>query len=113
MPDIFAQASIAVLPSTYGEGVPKFLIEAAACGLPIVTYDVPGCREIVRNGKNGFLASPKDIQGLADRIKYLLANPSLCQEMGRCGRTLVENEFSEAAIAAKTLEMYSKVLDAA
>ncbi len=65
MPALFAKSDIVVLPS-YREGLPKVLIEAASCGLPIVTTDTPGCREIVKNGKNGLLVPPRDSLSLAD-----------------------------------------------
>ena len=71
--------------TTYGEGLPKSLLEAASCGRPIVTYDVPGCREIVKNKYNGFLVEKRDIDGLAKSIFILINNRSLCEEMGKTG----------------------------
>jgi glycosyltransferase involved in cell wall biosynthesis len=69
MDDVYAQTAIVCLPS-YREGVPKTLIEAAACGLPIVTSDVPGCREVVRHGENGLLVPVRDAGALARALVY-------------------------------------------
>jgi len=110
IPDILKQSSIAVLPSSYGEGVPKSLIEAASTGLPIVTYDVPGCREIVRNGENGFLVPLKDVRSLADAIEELLRNPEMRYKMGKRSREIVENEFAEEHIIRQTLALYKGLL---
>ena len=110
MPSILRRSSIAVLPSSYGEGIPKFLIEAASSGLPIVTYDVPGCREIVRDGESGFLIPQKDISKLAEAIQKLLEDHNLRYKMGRLGRKITVNEFSEEQINRKTLELYMEYL---
>ena len=94
MPAIFSQAHIVCLPSFYGEGVPKVLIEAASCGRAIVTTDTPGCREIVRDGENGFLVPPHDAKALAQAIRRLIDNPSLREKMGGRGREIAIREFS-------------------
>jgi len=75
MPNILSQASVVCLPTYYGEGVPKVLIEAMACGRPIVTTDMPGCRDLVQSGRNGFLVSPKDTVGLAKSLAALVLKP--------------------------------------
>ena len=90
MPNVFHQSTIVCLPTTYGEGLPKSLLEAASCGRPIVIYDVPGCREIVKDGYNGYLVEPKNVDGLVDAISKLLNNYDLCVKMGNNGRKLVE-----------------------
>ena len=107
---VWRRASIAVLPSTYGEGVPKALLEAAACARPIVASDVPGCREIVRPGDTGLLVAPRDIQGLADAIAALAGDPMRRKVMGRAGRELVEREFDEGIVARETLAVYNAAL---
>src|SRR5207245_10998774 len=61
---VWRRAAIALLPSTYGEGVPKALLEAAACGRPLIAADVPGCREAVRPGETGLLVAPHDVEAL-------------------------------------------------
>src|SRR5205085_4423594 len=72
---VWRRAAIAVLPSTYGEGVPKALLEAAACARPIVATDMPGCREIVRHGETGLLVPPNDVEALAAALAALAADP--------------------------------------
>ena len=104
--DVWAASTIAVLPTTYGEGVPKALLEAAASGRPIIATDTPGCREIVRHGENGFLVPVKDPAALADAIRTLLEDPELRRTMGRRGRQLVEREFSESLVVRQTLDLY-------
>lgn len=109
MPKVMAGANIVCLPS-YGEGVPKVLIEAAACGRAIVTTDVPGCREIVREGENGLLAQVRDHATLATALKKLIDSPELRSKMGRRGRELVEAEFSLEQINRETLALYRDLL---
>ncbi|MCS4160059.1 glycosyltransferase involved in cell wall biosynthesis [Salinibacter ruber] len=109
MPDILQKASVVCLPS-YREGVPKVLIEAASCGRPIVTTDVPGCREIVNHEDTGFLVNPRDAEGLARRIQDLLEDPDLRREMGRNGRSRVENNFTAAQVAETIVDCYDRLL---
>jgi glycosyltransferase involved in cell wall biosynthesis len=108
--EVWARAAIAVLPSTYGEGVPKALIEAAACARPIVATDMPGCREIVRDGVTGLLVPPGDVAALAAALARLAADPAQRRAMGMAGRALVEREFSEERVARDTLALYQTVL---
>lgn len=108
MLEVFRLADIICLPTTYGEGVPKVLIEAAACGLPIVATNVPGCREIVRRGDNGFLVPPGDVEALFGAVKSLLDNSELRSEMGARGRALVISDFSIEQVIDKTLKLYRK-----
>jgi glycosyltransferase involved in cell wall biosynthesis len=110
IPEIIREAAIVCLPTTYGEGIPKTLIEAAAGGCPIVAYDVPGCREIVTDGDNGVLVSAGDIDQLAQALKQLLKNPEQRKCMGARGRKLVEAEFAQEIIVAQTLAIYSELL---
>lgn len=110
MPAVFQQCHIVCLPSSYGEGVPKVLIEAAASGRPIVTTKVPGCHEIVKDGWNGVLVSARDPDALADAIQSLIEDPALGRTMGRNGRELVEAEFSVEHVVARTLDIYSHLL---
>jgi glycosyltransferase involved in cell wall biosynthesis len=110
MPQVFAQAHIVCLPSTYGEGVPKVLIEAAACARPIVTTDTPGCRDITRHGENGLLVAPHDTTALVAALEQLLDDASLRQRMGATGRSIAEHEFSLAYVVRETLALYEKLL---
>jgi len=109
MPTVLALASIVVLPS-YREGVPKILLEAAAAGRPIITTDAPGCREIVRDGRNGLLVPPRDPVALANAIQTLISNPTLRKEMGVRSREIAVAEFSEERVIRETLDVYRKVL---
>lgn len=106
---VWQQSHIAVLPS-YREGLPKSLLEAAACGRPIVTTDVPGCREIVRHEFNGLLVSAKDPVELAHAIQRLITDKDLRQVMGGKGRELVQREFAESIVVLKTLDLYRSML---
>lgn len=106
--NIYQHSTIAILPS-WREGLPKSLLEAAACGLPIITTDVPGCREIVTHEENGLLVPLQDAQGLADAIERLIQNPTERQKFGRAARKLVEDELNQNAIAQKTLAVVNQV----
>jgi len=110
MIDVFRQAFVICLPSYYGEGVPKVLIEAAACGRPIVTTDTPGCREIVRHGINGLLVPPRDSGALAGALLQLLKDPELRRRMGRAGREIAAAEFSLEKVVSETLAVYRQLL---
>ncbi len=108
MPATFRKAHIACLPS-YREGFPKVLVEAAACGLPIVTTDVPGCRDSVRAGETALLVPVRDAQALADALEELIADAEQRQTMGKAGRKLVETHYSEAQFIARSLALYEEV----
>ena len=105
MQAVFAQAAIVCLPS-YREGLPKTLIEAAACGRPIITSDVPGCREVVRHGENGLLVPARDAVALAKALMDLLQSPHTRSEMGNCGRIIAEKEFSMDLVISQTFAFY-------
>lgn len=105
MPSLMAQAHIVCLPS-YREGLPRVLIEAAACGRAIVATDVPGCREVVCQGVNGLLVPPRDAASLADAIQRLVESPSLRRLMGAEGRKLARG-FSEEQVVRETLALYT------
>ena len=109
MPEILAGATLVCLPS-YREGLPKALLEAAACGRAIVTTDVPGCREIVRHGENGLLVPPRDAESLAAAILRLLNDSNLRKRMGNKGREMVLSEFSEDKVVRDTLNIYRSSL---
>jgi glycosyltransferase involved in cell wall biosynthesis len=110
--EVWSKAAIAILPSTYGEGVPKALLEAAACARPIVASDVPGCREAVRSGndESGILVPPGNIDALADAIAALAADPARRSAMGKNGRALTETRFAEEIVARQTLALYREAL---
>jgi glycosyltransferase involved in cell wall biosynthesis len=106
---VWADAHIAVLPSRR-EGLPKSLLEAAACGRPIVATDVPGCREITRAGVNGLLVPSDDPAALADAIGQLVRDPALRRRFGEAGRRLVMEEFSSDRIGRQTVALYDHLL---
>lgn len=109
MPALLASCHVVCLPS-YREGLPKSLIEAAAAGKPIVTTDVPGCREIVRNGDNGLLVPPRNPEALADALARLIENPELRRQMGARGRIRAEQEFGLDMVIRQTLALYYEAL---
>jgi glycosyltransferase involved in cell wall biosynthesis len=106
---LYARSHIVVLPS-YGEGLPRSLIEAAAAGRPIVATDVPGCREVVRDDYNGILVPPRDPARLADAIAELTGDRHKRMEMGRRGRELAVAEFSTRRVIADTFQLYREML---
>lgn len=110
MPEVFRQASIACLPSAYGEGVPKVLLEAASCGLPIVTTDTPGCRDVVRDGDNGILVPIRDAEKLADAIQRLVDDPAKRRSMGARGREIAVKDFAVERVVAATMAIYDALL---
>lgn len=105
IPALYATSHIAILPS-YREGLPKSLLEAAACGKPIVTTDVPGCREVVAQYENGFLVPAKNAAALAESLRVLVESPELRAKMGQSSRQKAEQEFDEKKIIAETLATY-------
>jgi len=105
---LLTESHIVALPS-YREGLPKSLIEAAASGRAIVTTDVPGCREVVKDGENGFLVPVRNKKELAITIKKLINNPDLLVTMGKKSRLIAEQEFSINQVVSKTLDIYSKI----
>ena len=110
MPEILSRCHLFCLPSYYGEGVPKALLEAAAAGRPVVTTDMPGCREAVRDGVNGLLVPPKDVPALAEALKTLLLDSELRGRMGKRGREIAEAEFGVERVIGKTLALYRTLL---
>ncbi len=109
MPATLAKASIVCLPS-YREGLPTVLVEAAACGRPVITSDVPGCRLAVQDGVSGFLVRERDAASLADALRKLVSTPGLCSAMGTAGRRLVEETFSSEKVLEKITAVYQAAL---
>jgi glycosyltransferase involved in cell wall biosynthesis len=106
---LLENVDIMCLPS-YREGLPKSLIEAAACAVPIVTTNTPGCREVVRHGDNGFLVPVQNVPLLAESLERLILDQTLRETMGRRGREIAVQEFSSVRIIAETLDVYSRLL---
>lgn len=112
MPSLFRSVDAVVLPS-YREGLPKGLIEAAACGLPLVATDVPGCREVVSDGVEGLLVPVRDARALADAIARLQDAPELCARLGRNARARALAEYDERIVIGHTLAVYEELLPGA
>jgi len=110
MPTVLGAATLVVLPS-YREGLPKVLLEAAACGKALIATDVPGCREVVRHQKTGLLIPVRDPVALADAIADLLANHELRATMGVSGREFVVREHSKEKIGRHFLDLYQERID--
>jgi glycosyltransferase involved in cell wall biosynthesis len=109
MPALFHSVDAVVLPS-YREGLPKGLIEAGACALPLVTTDVPGCREVVSDGEDGLLVPAKDATALANAIAKLQAEPALCNRLGTAARRKALLQFDERSIVQLTLDVYRELI---
>jgi glycosyltransferase involved in cell wall biosynthesis len=113
MPELLHSTHIACLPSWGGEGIPRSLLEAMSCGLPIVTTDVPGCREAVRDGENGLVVPPRATASLASALHKLILDPEMRARMGNRSRERAEEEFSEDRVIAETLAVYRSALGTA
>ncbi len=105
--EIFKRSHIVVLPSYYGEGLPKVLIEAAACGRPIVTTDCPGCNDAVIHEQTGLIVPPQSPEQLAEAIRRLLQDQSCRQEMGEKARQLAYAKFDIRQVVAQHMQIYS------
>ena len=109
MSALLREVEIVCLPS-HGEGLPKSLLEAAACALPIITCDVPGCREVVEHGKNGMLVPARDVPALCSALTALIEDAGTRARFGAQGRCMVEHSFSEQSVIAQTMQLYCQVL---
>lgn len=107
MSAVFADSNIVVLPS-YREGLPKVLIEAAACGRAVITTDVPGCRDAIEANKTGLLVPVKNSTELANAIAKLVTDSKLRVEMGIAGRQLAEREFAIEKVVDQHLSIYQQ-----
>ena len=106
----YAAAHIVCLPS-YREGLPKSLVEAAACGRAVITSNVTGCRDAIESRQSGILVPVKDALKLADAIEFLVNNKELRIAMGVFGRDLAEREFSIDKIVDQHLAIYNRMLN--
>ena len=106
---VWTQAHVAILPSRR-EGLPKSLLEAAACGRPLIATDVPGCREIARQGVNALLVAPDDAAALAQAIETMMKDRDMRRRFGEASRQLAVNEFSSARIGKEIVTLYARLL---
>jgi glycosyltransferase involved in cell wall biosynthesis len=110
MPGLLESIDVVVLPSYYREGLPTTLIEGAACALPLITTDAPGCREVVsRNGDDGILIPAHDGRALADAIRLLDDDRALGRKLGLEARKKALSEFDERIVLTKTMAVYREL----
>jgi glycosyltransferase involved in cell wall biosynthesis len=109
IPDLLAAMDVFVLPS-HREGFPRSAVEAATMGRPLVLTDIRGCREVVRDGVNGFLVPPGDPESLWDRVRLLIQDRELRARFGKESRRIALAEFNEARVISATLEIYRRLL---
>ena len=107
--EIFPYTYVFVFPSFYREGVPRVVLEAAACGVPTVGGDVPGTREAVVDGETGYLVPPQDPKVLSERIGRLLGDENLRRDMGMTARAMVKNRFDVDVITRQQLDVYRDI----
>ena len=109
MSEVYSLADIVCFPS-YHEGLPKTLLEAASCELPIVSYDVSGCREVVKDKVNGFLVPFKDEDALFTAVMDLLRDSSLRHKMGVMGRKMIMEKFTQEKVTSETMRVCDNLL---
>jgi glycosyltransferase involved in cell wall biosynthesis len=110
VPRIWASQHAAVLPSRGGEGLPRTLLEAAACGRALLTTNVPGCRDFTRNELDGFIVPPDDPAALGEAILRLAHDPALVAAMGSSARTRVMSNYTEKAVGEAVVRLYRAML---
>ncbi len=110
MYEVICQSNIICLPS-YREGRPKVLLEAASIGRAIVATDVPGCRDCVQNGVNGFTVPPRDPVSLALAIKQLIGADETRRKMGKAGHDMIRNRYDVSTINHRTLSLYNDLVN--
>lgn len=108
--ELIGACDLFVLPS-YREGIPRTLLEAGSMAKPIITTNAIGCREVVENGKNGFLVPIGDTKELAQRIAQLSENKDLREKFGKASREKICIEFSTDSIVRSYLSLYSSIID--
>lgn len=111
VPALIAESHFVCLPSTYGEGIPRILIEATAIGRPLITTDVPGCREICVDGYNGFLAEPSKSEPISSALKKIFHDPSLLIEISANSRRVFDRGYDSESVIKYTLATYKVILE--
>ncbi len=110
MPDVFAQAQVVCLPTYYGEGLPKSLLEAAASGCGIVASDIPACRAIVQQNVTGWLVPVRNAEALADALQQAIERPDLRRQYGIAARERIAADFSTDRVVAEVLAIYDDLM---
>jgi glycosyltransferase involved in cell wall biosynthesis len=106
MPQVVRAAHVVCLPTYYREGLPRILMEGAASGRPLVTTDMPGCRDIVQDGINGFLVPPHDVEALEVALEKLITDAGLRARLGAAGRNIAEQRFGLPRVLEQFWELY-------
>ena len=112
MPEVFSKSHVVVLPS-YREGLPKVLIEAAACARAVITTDVPGCRHAVIPGQTALLVPVRNVPALAEAMLTLIEQPALRRQLGQAGRQLAEQRFSIEQTVNAYFDLYHQLSERA
>jgi glycosyltransferase involved in cell wall biosynthesis len=110
VPSLLAMSDVFAFPSAYAEGLPRALMEAALSGMPIVTTDQPGCMEIVRDGRNGYVTPCRNPHALAERILDLLNDRGMAARMAALGPGIIKSEFSLERVLDQHVELYERLL---
>ncbi len=110
VPEFLKEMDVFVLPTFYREGVPRSILEALSVGMPVITTDMPGCKETVIPKKNGFLIPPNSFDPLLEACRYFLENPSAVEEMGKQSRLLAERKFDVNIINSSLIQHIRTVI---
>ncbi|WP_122055911.1 glycosyltransferase family 4 protein [Vibrio sp. Evd11] len=111
MPELIRGSDVVALPTSYGEGVPRILIESCAIGRPVITTPLGGCKDICINESNGYLVSPHDIQSIANALEKIYLDVDLINVLGKNGRELVESRFSNESIFEQNVAIYNNMVN--
>ena len=109
MHEIIKQSNIICLPTTYGEGLPRILIEGAACGRALVASNVVGCNDLIRHNENGLLFDPSNMLTLDEALEKLILDIEFRKRLGERARKDIEDGYSVESIANEFLSFYKKV----
>lgn len=109
IPELLSISDVFVLPTYYREGIPRVLLEASSMGLPLISTQLPGCTEVVKHSKNGFLISERDVASLVRAIEMLITDPSLRKQFGDVSRQRAITLFDLSIISAQTTDIYSRL----
>lgn len=107
--ELLSEADVFLFPSYYREGVPRVVLEASACGLPTVAFDVPGVREAIRDGQTGYLVKAHDVEALANRVLALIKDPAKRLSMGRNARKFAQEQFDIYKIHDQYYSLYKEL----